>query len=138
MKVLSLTYSKWFGIRESAVPEHMLFMPLNPKFLNHLGTIHASATYSLAETASGYFLQKNFKDIADQTIPLLRASTIRYRRAGVGDLFASVKLKGGNLKEIRDILILKRKVSITMEVKVTDEHNQVILTGIFEWFVTLK
>ena len=49
-------------------------------YTNHLGTVAAAAQFSLAEFASGQWLLNNFTDLADNTIPMLRKSEVKFKR----------------------------------------------------------
>lgn len=138
MHVLSLAYTKRLGIKPSTIPGYLLELPASPNVLNHLQTVHASASYSLAEISSGYFLRSNFADIADQTIPILRGSQVKYKKSGKGSLFSVVRLNGTNVKEIRASLETKRKALFFIQVKVYNDEKELVMLGDYEWFVTLK
>ena len=138
MKVLTLPFTKRNGIKRTDKENYILQLDYNKNVINHLNIAHASASYALAETTSGYFLQTNFSDIADQTIPILRASNVKYRRGGHGTIYSSAKLIGTNTKELLSLLELKRKALFFIQVKLYNEENEVLLIGDFEWFVTLK
>lgn len=138
MHVLSLAYTKRLGIKHSSVPGFLLELPDGPNVFNHLGTVHASALYSLAEISSGYFLRANFADIADQTIPMLRGSQVKFKKSANGTLYSVVRLNGTSLKEIRNTLELKRKALFFLQVKIFNEHEEVVMLGDYEWFVTMK
>ena len=138
MKVLTLPFTKKIGITQATSAEYILQLNYNPDNLNHLNTIHASASYALAETTSGFFLRTNFTDIADQTIPIMHSSTVKYKRGAIGDIFSKANLKGTNVKELSSLLMLKRKAVFIIQVKLFNEANEIIMSGEFEWFVTLK
>ena len=138
MKVLDLPYSKKIGIKQSKVTDYMLQLDYNEYILNHIQTVHASASYSLAETTSGYFLQVNFTEIAAQTIPILRSSCVKYKRGGEGIIYSNAKLVGTNVKELQTLLVAKRKAIFTIQVKLYNEQKELVMTGDFEWFVSMK
>ena len=116
MKILSLPFTRQLGITLADESEYLLQLNYSNNILNHIGTVHASASYALAETTSGYFLNDNFKDIADSTIPILRLSTVKYRKAGLGNLFSTAKFIGINVKDILQQLNEKRKVHLIIQV----------------------
>jgi len=125
------------GIKRSVSSEYLLQIDTNQKLYNHLGTIHASASYALAETTSGYLLQSNFSDIADQTIPILRSSNVKYKKGETGNLFSTAKFVGTTASEILQVLKQKRRVLITINVKLYNEQKELVMSGDYEWFVTL-
>ena len=136
-KVLTLPYTKKLGIHQSDRKGFLLQMNDAIQNQNHINTFHASASYSLAETSSGYFLEKNFSEIADQTIPVLRTATIKYKRAATGTLYSSAKLVDDNIASVNQVLLAKKKVLVTIQVKLFNEEKELVLTGNFEWFVIL-
>lgn len=113
-------------------------MPFTEKVINHLGTLHGSASFALAEITSGYFLNTNFKDIADQTIPILRGSTVKYRKVTSSTLYSRAKLKGTTVSDLLLLLQFKRKVLFSIEVKLYDAEDQLVVSSEFEWFVSMK
>ena len=62
MNVLDLPFNKILLIKKSDVPDTILMLEDRVKYQNHLGTIHASAQYALAEASSGEILERNFGD----------------------------------------------------------------------------
>lgn len=138
MKVLNLPFSKKIGIEKSTKNGFLLQLPFSEKVQNHLNTIHGSASYALAEITSGYFLSIYFADIADQTIPILRSSCMKYKKSGDSNLYSKAKLKENTVSDILLQLQFKRKTFFTIEVKLYNEANQLVVTGEFEWFVTMR
>ncbi len=138
MKVLNLPFTKRIGIEKSDKDGYLLILSFSDKLFNHLEIIHGSASYALAEITSGYFLNLHFSDIADQTIPILRSSCIKYRKIATTDLYSKAKLKNITIEDILLLLKFKRKAFFTIEVKLYDTENQIIVSGEFEWFVSMK
>ena len=46
---------------------------------NHLGTVHASAQFALAEACSGQYLLKTFKAYSSKIIPVVRKAETKYQ-----------------------------------------------------------
>ena len=60
MHVTDLAINKTLGMQlASPGSGHILEMPETPLVLNHVGTIHASVQFALAEASSGEFLLKH-------------------------------------------------------------------------------
>jgi acyl-coenzyme A thioesterase PaaI-like protein len=57
MDVISLPFNRLIGL-EAGSPESgfLLSLPAGVQYTNHLGTVHASALFAVAEAASGVFL----------------------------------------------------------------------------------
>lgn len=138
MKVLDLPLTLNLGIEVSDLSQYLLKLGYTRLVCNHLGSIHASASYTLAETTAGYLLNKKFADIADGTIPLLRSSKIKYHRISNEDLYSTAKFKGITVKQISQELEEKKKVLFSIEVRLYTHKHELVFTGEYTWFVTLK
>lgn len=101
MRVLNLPFSRNNSIVPSEHSDYLLKLPYSDTVSNHLHTVHGSATFALAEISSGYFLNQEFPDMADRTIPVLRQARIKYQKAGQGDLFSKAKIRHTNPDQIR-------------------------------------
>jgi acyl-coenzyme A thioesterase PaaI-like protein len=138
MRVLNLSFTERNGIRLSESAAYLLQLDAGENVSNHLGTIHGSALFALAEISSGYLLQTNFADIADQTIPILRASTVKYRKMGTGTIYSSAAFDHTDVDGITAELLSKLKVLLTISVRLYNQQDELVLTGDFEWFITLR
>lgn len=110
-------------------------LPAADALHNHLGTLHASAQFALAETASGDHLQGLFPELAGHVVPLLRGAEVRFRRPAKGAVYAV-----GSVAEVareRFIAQLQRKgrASICVEVEVRDADGAVTCGGSYDWYV---
>ena len=77
MNVIEIPFVKKVGITQSANGE--LELPFSDETHNHLATMHASAQFTLAETASGEYLQTVFPDLVGKVIPVLRDASVKLR-----------------------------------------------------------
>src|ERR1035438_8092756 len=57
MDVSAIPFNRFLGLRAG---DTALTLPADPKYHNHLGTVHAGAQFSLAEAASGQWLLDRF------------------------------------------------------------------------------
>ena len=53
MNVLDLPFNTILLIKQSDAPDTILMLEDHARYQNHLGTVHASAQYALAEASSG-------------------------------------------------------------------------------------
>ena len=58
MDITQIPFAKYIGIEKE--DEYTFKLKATNTVQNHLGTLHAAALYTLAETQSGLCLQKNF------------------------------------------------------------------------------
>jgi len=52
MNVAQIPFNAFIGIERAQGSERLLALPEHPRYLNHLGTVHASALLALAEASS--------------------------------------------------------------------------------------
>jgi hypothetical protein len=60
VSVTELPFNSLLGIQIATDSAHLLELPAGGQYLNHLGTVHASAQLALAEASSGEFLLRHF------------------------------------------------------------------------------
>ena len=63
---------------------------------------------------------------------------MKYKKSGDSNLYSKAKLKENTVSDILLQLQFKRKTFFTIEVKLYNEANQLVVTGEFEWFVTMR
>lgn len=102
---------------------------------NHLGTLHAGAQFLLAETASGDHLQTVFAELVDQVVPVLRASSVKFRRPAQRALYAIPSMTDADKGAFLAQFSRKGRASITVSVELADEEGAVTFSGSYEWFV---
>ena len=71
--VTELPFNSFLGIELASDPAHLLRLPAGAQYLNHLGTVHASAQLALAEASSGEFLLRELGS-ASGVVPVVRGS----------------------------------------------------------------
>lgn len=84
--------------------DHVLEMRESPLLLNHVGTIHASILFALAEAGSGEFLLRHLGDAQRTVFAVLRTSTVKFRKPAHGALRASARFaEEGGVPMMRDL-----------------------------------
>jgi len=86
---VELPFNKFIGILTASDPGKLLQLPAGPQYLNHLGTVHASAQLALAEASSGEFLLQSFGSIAE-LVPVVRRLESKFRKPAKGALTSNV------------------------------------------------
>lgn len=70
-------------------------LPSRPAVHNHMGTAHAGAVYTAAESASGAAALSLFADVvAKGAYVALKSSTVTHKKARAGDVVASATIDG--------------------------------------------
>ncbi len=104
---------------------------------NHIGTFHAGAIYTLAESASGLCLQQTFPKLADKTLGMLRESSVKYKHPAHGTIYAQALLAEDEKQRFLSRLQRKRRATLPIEVTLYNEAKEVVMTGGFVWYVQM-
>lgn len=115
-----------------------LYLPFNQTLLNHLGTIHASAQFTLAETQSGFYLQIMFPQYGDRVIPLLRSSSVTYKHSATKDIYSVAHASEEVLHKFEREFLKRGRAVILINVTVYDSDDIIIMEGEFSWFITQR
>ena len=127
-----MSFVKHLGIKEE---KKELFLAPALELENHIGTIHASAQFTLAETASGLFLQEEFSDIKREVLPLLRSSTVKYKSPSTTKLKAVATVSDEVKSKFKEQFLKKGRATVAVEVELRDSEDVVTMVGEFVWFV---
>src|ERR671912_217265 len=79
-------------ITEVTAGEATVLLPERPELLNHVGSQHAGALFTAAETASGAAFVGAFAERMGDVTPLARSAEISYEKIAKGPIDASAKL----------------------------------------------
>ncbi len=132
--VIELPFNSFLGIEQSLDPRQVLRLPSGTRYLNHLGTVHASAQLALAEASSGEFLLRALGPSAN-VVPVVRRLESKFRKPANGAVTSSVSVPKG-LEQLRADLTSKGRALITVCVELHDESGAHSLSAKVEWFVT--
>ena len=127
-----IPFVKQIGIEET---NQGLALEKSIEVSNHLETIHAGALFTLAETASGMYLQKLFPDLSGKVIPIVRDAQIKYKKPAQKKVYTSARVEDEAREKFSEQFAIKRRGSITVTVDLKDEDDLLIAVGEFNWFV---
>jgi len=130
---MDIPFVRYVGIRKGDKEYTSLAFCDNIK--NHIGTIDASAQFTLAETESGYYLESLFPQYKGKIIPLLRSSSVKYKNPATKDIYAIATASQEVLEKFEKQFLKKGRASITVQVKVVDVDEVVTMVGEFTWFI---
>ncbi len=133
MNVVEIPFVKKVGIEKRS--DGCLHLQFNKSVHNHLQSIHASAQFTLAETASGELLQTEFPDLTGKVIPVLRDSQIKFRKPALKSILAFPSISNDSIQKFKEQLLKKGRASISVSVEIKDSEGTVTSTGVFNWFV---
>jgi uncharacterized protein (TIGR00369 family) len=103
---------------------------------NHIGSLHAGAIFTLAETASGAAMLGAFAEVATVIRPLATEAKISYLKLGRGTIRAQARTNIAGVT-LRDQLREHGLVTFEVSVDVQDERDRVIAEVSVQWRVTM-
>jgi hypothetical protein len=139
MNVLEIPFNKFIGLQPADTGNDYIFR-LEPRdeYMNHLGTIHASALFALAEASSGEFLFNQFKDYTLDIIPVVRKVEVKYSKPASGIVFSKACINDSGINEILNELKIKKRIIIKVRVDIYGNNSEKLFTSTFDWFITYK
>jgi acyl-CoA thioesterase FadM len=133
--VTELPFNSFLGIQTAAEPPQLLRLPSGGQYLNHLGTVHASAQLALAEASSGEFLLRALRSM-DGIVPVVRRLEAKFRKPANGAITSTVTTPPDTLDQLRADLATKGRALISIAVELHDESGAHTLSATVEWFIT--
>lgn len=124
-------------ITEISAGEATVVLPDLPELKNHVGSQHAGALFTAAETASGAAFVGAFVERMADVTPLARSAEIAYEKIANGEITARAKL-GADPAETLATLDADGKVEFPCEVELFDEAGARVATATVHWHVRLK
>ena len=136
MHVTDLAINKMLGM-QLATPgkAHILEMAEAPLLLNHVGTIHASVQFALAEASSGEFLLRHLGEAQSQVLAVLRTSEAKFRKPAHGVLRASARFADGSAESLAAELASRGRALASVLVEVADAQGVVTMRGRYDWYL---
>ncbi|MEO0012297.1 MAG: hypothetical protein RLZZ535_686 [Cyanobacteriota bacterium] len=133
--ITELPFNNFLGIQVAADSAQLLQLPAADRYLNHLGTVHASAQLALAEASSGEFLMREFGSNAG-FIPVVRRLESKFRKPANGAVTSTVSTPIEAIDQLRTDLATKGRAIISIVVELHDEFGAHTLSATVEWFIT--
>jgi acyl-coenzyme A thioesterase PaaI-like protein len=120
--------------------DHIVTLPASPGgalLLNHVGSVHASVQFALAEAGSGELLLQHLGAAQDQVFVVLRTSSVKFRKPAPphGELRAAARFLDTDPETLSAELESRGRALVAVLVEVTDTQGVVTMTGQFDWFL---
>jgi acyl-coenzyme A thioesterase PaaI-like protein len=136
MHVTDLAINKTLGMQLAPAGNgYILEMPESQLLLNHVGTVHASVQFALAEASSGEFLLRHLGKAQSQVFAVLRTSNVKFRKPAHGALRASARFANGVADSLSAELSSRGRALASVLVEVADAQGVVTMTGQYDWFL---
>lgn len=124
-------------ITEVSAGEATVVLPERPELLNHVGSQHAGALFTAAETASGAAFVGAFAERMGDVTPLARSAEISYDKIATGPITARARL-GVPAEQALATLDADGKVEFPCEIELFDAGGNKVATASVRWHVRLK
>ena len=131
--VTELPFNRFLGLQPGG-PAEVLRLPAGGQYLNHLGTVHASAQLALAEAASGEFLLRRLGAV-DGVVPVVRRMEAKFRKPANGSVAATVSTPPEAIDQLQTELASKGRALLSVAVELHDQSGAHTLSATVEWFI---
>ncbi len=139
LKVLDIPFNKLLGLKAAdRGGEYIYMLEEKSDFENHLGNFHAGVLFSVAESSSGEFLIKEYNDIVDEIIPVIRKAEVKYSKPGKGTIYSKACFAKGNKEELLEELKERKRVIMRVKSELFNEEDERLMTAYFDWFVAYR
>ena len=112
-------------------------LPERDELKNHVGSQHAGALFTVAETASGAAFVGAFAERLGEVTPLARNAEISYENIAKGPIDARATL-GVDRDEALATLDADGKVVFPCEIELVDSEGRRVATATVHWHVRLN
>ena len=137
METLPFVRLLGISIDEIGAGTSKVSMPFDAKLTNHLGTPHAGALFTLAETASGAAMAGGFADLILGLRPVAKESRIQYQKVAKGATRASGRVPG-DMDALKATLKADGKVAFPVEVDIFDAEGTLAAQVQVDWYLSEK
>jgi uncharacterized protein (TIGR00369 family) len=117
--------------------EATVVLPERAELTNHVGSQHAGALFTVAETASGAAFVGAFAERLGEVTPLARSAEISYEKIAKGPIEAKAKLAVSK-EEALAALDGDGKVVFPCEIELSDAASERVATATVHWHVRLN
>jgi uncharacterized protein (TIGR00369 family) len=124
-------------ITKVAEGEATVVLPESEELKNHVGSQHAGALFTVAETASGAAFVGAFAERMGDVTPLARSAEIAYEKIAKGPITAQATL-GIDKDEALATLDREGKVEFPCQVVLTDADGNQVASATVAWHVRLN
>jgi acyl-coenzyme A thioesterase PaaI-like protein len=112
-------------------------LPERPELTNHVGSQHAGALFTAAETASGAAFVGAFAERLGEVTPLARSAEISYEKIAKGPIEARARL-GVPAADALATLDAEGKVVFPCEIELADATGQRVAIATVQWHVRVN
>jgi uncharacterized protein (TIGR00369 family) len=132
----AVPFARFLGLEIASVSagEAVVVLPDRAELNNHVGSQHAGALFTAAETASGAAFVGAFAERMGDVTPLARSAEISYEKIAKGPIEAKARL-AVPAEEALATLDAEGKVVFPCEIELTDADGLRVATATVQWHV---
>jgi uncharacterized protein (TIGR00369 family) len=112
-------------------------LPFRAEMTNHLGTVHATAIFGLAEATSGYAMSGAFAPVILRIRPIAARAEVSFSKIARSDIVANGRT-ARPAEELRAELEAAGRVVFDVVVVVRDDASREVAKVTVAWHVTRK
>jgi len=129
----AIAYVAWHGIcvRDQREGWVQVALPARDDLVNYVGTGHAGALYTLAETAGGVAADNLAQTLS--AFILLKQATVKYTRRAMGELLATGEAGAQSAVAAKAQFADTGRADLSIHVVIHDEDNEPVFEGTFEY-----
>jgi acyl-coenzyme A thioesterase PaaI-like protein len=135
MNITEIPFNKYIKILSNDEGRPCLHLEFKEHLKNHVGTMHASAQFALAEACSGLGLQEFFPHLEHSVLPILRKCEVKFKRPATSSIRAHAGITDEDKEIFERQLERKGRAAIEVAVNVLDQDGTITMSGSYEWFV---
>src|SRR6516165_11158792 len=119
MDITVVPFNTLVGIaRPEGEPGYLLQLCDSTDYENHLGTVHASAQLALAEATSGEHLMKQFPELGQRVLAVVRRMEAKFRNPLKGKVMSRARISKEEADKFTELFQTKGRGLIGVEVEV--------------------
>jgi hypothetical protein len=134
VKVTAIPFNAFLEMEESADSSRLLELSDSPHYLNHVGTVHASAQLALAEASTGQMLMQALPELADKVVAVVRRVEAKFKKPMQGVIASRPVTTSDEIRQAAAPLASRGRAVIPVTVEILDAAANVGLAATFEWF----
>jgi len=129
----SIAYVAWHGheLVEERSDHVTVAQPEKTDLLNYVGTVHAGALFTLAETAGGVLADRRARPLG--CFILLRSATVHYLRRATGKLAATAGVAADAAAARERRSGTTERMDLLVRVRIHDAASQPVFDGEFHY-----
>ncbi len=132
-----IKFSRLLGITRQDNGQ-LMQIAMNDQVQNHIGSMHASAQFALAEIGSGDFLRQQYPDLHNKAYAVVRRAEIKYSKQVNADLVAHPYINSDDQIDLEQKLDTKGWVILPVHVKLKTKEGEITTHAVYHWYITLK